>query len=133
MVAEKWREEAMRVLKDMLTVVVSLGLMLAVTAILWHINLTAGSRSLVYIYLLPVALIAAVYNGRLAVLCAAVAIICADLFLQRPLYSLANDNPREYGDLIYFALLSVTAIKFIRVLLRPTAKRVDTRSRYRWG
>jgi Domain of unknown function (DUF4118) len=73
----------------------------------------------IYIYLFPVALIAALYNGRLAVLCAAVAIVCADLFLQEPLYSLANDNPLEYGDLIYFALLAVTAIKFIRVLARP--------------
>ncbi|MFY9840107.1 MAG: DUF4118 domain-containing protein [Xanthobacteraceae bacterium] len=113
----------MRVLKDMLPVVVSLGLMLAVTAILWHISLTAGSRSLVYIYLFPVVLIAALFSGRLALLCATVAIVCADLFLQQPLYSLANDNPREYGDLIYFALLSVTAIKFIRVLARPSPKR----------
>jgi K+-sensing histidine kinase KdpD len=116
----------MRVLKDMLPVVVSLGLMLAVTAILWHINLTAGSRSLVYIYLFPVVLIAALFSGRLALLCATVAIVCADLFLQKPLYSLANDNPREYGDLIYFALLSVTAIKFIRVLVRPTVKTTGT-------
>jgi K+-sensing histidine kinase KdpD len=113
----------MRVLKDMLVVVVSLGLMLAVTAILWHVNLTTtGSRSLVYIYLFPVVLIAALFNGRLALLCATVAIVCADLFLRKPLYSLANDNPREYGDLIYFALLSVTAIKFIRVLARPSPK-----------
>lgn len=113
----------MRVFKGVLPIVVSLGLMLAVTVVLWHINLiTAGSRSLVYIYLFPVVLIAAVYNGRVAVLCAAVAIVCADLFLQEPLYSLANDNPREYGDLIYFALLAATAIKFIRVLARPSPK-----------
>jgi K+-sensing histidine kinase KdpD len=72
----------MRVAKYMLCVVVSLGLMLVVTAILWHINLTtAGSQSLVYIYLIPVILIAAAYNGRVAILCAAVAIVCADLFL----------------------------------------------------
>jgi K+-sensing histidine kinase KdpD len=125
MVARKvcW-EEAMRVFKGVLPVVVTLGLVSAVTAILWHINLTtAGSRGLVYIYLFPVVLIAALYNGRLALLCAAVAIVCADLFLQEPLYSLANDNPREYGDLIYFALLAVTAIKFIGVLARPNTFR----------
>jgi K+-sensing histidine kinase KdpD len=116
----------MRVFKSVLPVIVSLGLILAITAVLWHINLsTASSRSLVYLYLFPVALIAALYNGRLALLCAAVAIICADLFIQKPLYSLANDNPREYGDLIYFALLAVTSIKFIRVLARPTATRTS--------
>ena len=118
----------MRVLKGVYPFAVSLGVMAAVTAILWHINLTtAGSRSLVYVYLFPVALIAAVFNGRLAVLSAAVAIVCADLFLQQPLYSLANDNPLEYGDLVYFALLAATAIKFIRVLVRPSTKSRESR------
>jgi K+-sensing histidine kinase KdpD len=113
----------MRIFKGVLPGVVSLGLILAITAILWHINSSAaGSRNLVYIYLFPVVLIAALYDGRLATLCAAVAIVCADLFLQKPLYSLANDNPLEYGDLIFFALLAVTAIKFIRVLELRTAK-----------
>jgi hypothetical protein len=71
-----------------------------------------------------VVLIAALYNGRLALLCAAVAIVCADLFLQKPLYSLVNDNPLDYGDLVYFALLAVTAIKFVRVLARPRASQL---------
>jgi K+-sensing histidine kinase KdpD len=113
----------MRVLKGMRPIAVSLGLMLAFTVILWLITLsTGGVNRLIYIYLFPVALIAALYNGRVAVLCIAVALVCADLFLQKPLYSLANDNPLEYGDLIFFALLAVTAIKFIRVLELPTAK-----------
>ena len=67
------------------------------------------------------ALIAALYNGRLALLSAAIALMCADYFLQEPLYSLANDDPREYGDLFVFALLAVPAIKFVRVLVRPRA------------
>jgi hypothetical protein len=49
-----------------------------------------------------------------ASLCTAIALVSADYFLQEPLYSFANDNPLEYGDLICFALLAVTAIKFIR-------------------
>lgn len=116
----------MRVLNGMLPIVGSLGLVLAVTAILWQAHLTgAGSDRLVYFYLFPVALIAALHNGRTAVLCTAVALVCADLFLQEPLYSLANDNPLEYGDLIFFALLAVTAIKFIRVLARSATKSPD--------
>jgi K+-sensing histidine kinase KdpD len=83
---------------------------------------TGGSHRLVYFYLFPVALIAALYNGRVAVLCTAIALVCADYFLQEPLYSLANDNPLEYGDLIWFAVLAAIGIKFIRVLVRHRAK-----------
>lgn len=74
------------------------------------------------------ALIAALYNGRVAVLSTAMALVCADYFLQEPLYSLANDNPREYGDLVCFALLAVTAIKFIRELVRPRTSNFQARS-----
>ncbi len=112
----------MRALKGVLPFAVSVGLVLATTAVLWRINSTAaGSYHLVYIYLFPVALIAALYNGRLALLSAAIALICADYFLQKPLYVFGNNNPLEYGDLFVFALLAVTAIKFIRVLVRPRA------------
>ena len=110
----------MRALKDALPIAVSVGLILVVTAILWRLNSTAaGSYHLVYIYLFPVALIAALYNGRLALLGTAVALICADYFLQKPLYVLDNDNPLEYGDLFVFAVLAVTTIKFVRILMRP--------------
>ena len=110
----------MRALKGVLPIAVSVGLILAVTAILSRLELTTGSsHGLIYIYLLPVALIAALYSGRLAILSTAVALFCADYFLQAPLYSLINDNPREYGDLVVFAVLAGTAIKFIRVLVRP--------------
>jgi K+-sensing histidine kinase KdpD len=112
----------MRALNGVLPVVVSIGLILAVTAILWRLNSTAaGSYHLVYFYLFPVALIAALYNGRLALLATALALICADYFLQKPLYIFGNDNPLEYGDLFVFALLAVTTIKFVRVLTRPRA------------
>lgn len=133
MVGRRLEGAQVRVWKGVRPLAVSLGVMAAVTAILWHINLTtAGPRGLIYIYLFPVALIAALFNGRLAGLCAALAMVCADLFLQEPLYSLANDNPVEYGDLICFALLAVTAIKFIRVLARPATKGPDAGSRYGW-
>src|SRR5215467_15054080 len=110
----------MRVVKGLTPIAASLGLMLAVTALLWQITQTAaGSHALVYIYLFPVALIAALYNGRIALLSTAIALVCADYFLQEPLYILGSDNPLEYGDLFVFALLAVTAIKFIQVLLQP--------------
>src|SRR5215469_10254048 len=71
----------MRVLKGALPIAVSVSLIFAATAILWGINSTAsGSHHLVYIYLFPVALIAALYNGRLALLCTGIAVISADYF-----------------------------------------------------
>src|SRR5262249_42934753 len=110
----------MRVVKGMVPIVVSVGLILGVTAVLWQLNVTTGSsHGLIYIYLFPVALIAALHSGRLAVLSTAVALFCADYFLQAPLYDLLNDDPREYGDLFVFAVLAATAIKSVRVLTRP--------------
>jgi K+-sensing histidine kinase KdpD len=119
----------MRVLKGLIPIASSLALLAAVTALLWQLNQTAaGSRALVYLYLFPVALTAALYNGRVALLSTAIALVCADLFLQEPLFSLANDNPREYGDLVCFAVLAATAIKFIRVLMRPRTGKLEARS-----
>ena len=109
----------MRASKGVLPIAVSVGLVLAITAVLWRVNATAaGSHHLVYIYLFPVALIATLYNGRLGLLATAIALICADYFLQKPLYVLGSDNPLEYGDLFVFVLLAVTAIKFICGILR---------------
>jgi K+-sensing histidine kinase KdpD len=120
----------MRALKGVLPVAVSVGLILAVTALLWQLKLTdEGPRRLVYFYLFPVILIAALYNGRLAVLSTVIAILCADYVLQDPLYSLVKDNTREYGDLFVFSVLAVTATKFIRVLVRPhTSLGAESRS-----
>ena len=83
--------------------------------------------------LFGVACFAAVYNGRLALLGTAIALICADYFLQKPLYILGNDNPLEYGDLFVFALLAIPTIKFIRELAQPRPKSLKTGSSYRWG
>jgi K+-sensing histidine kinase KdpD len=110
----------MRALKGVLPIAESMALMMAVTAILWLLKLTTeGHYRLIYIYLFPVTLIAGLYSGRLAVLSLVTALFCADYFLQEPLYSLANNDLLEYGDLFCFALLAITAIKFIRELVRP--------------
>jgi len=110
----------MRALKGVLPIVVSVGVIMAVTALLWQLRLAANSsQHLIYIYLFPVTLIAALYNGRLAVLSTVIALLCADFFLEDRLYSFVDEHRLEYGDLFVFALLAVTAIKFIRLLMRP--------------
>ena len=122
----------MKSLKGVVPIGVSLAMLAAATIILWRLKLTTTSQPhLVYFYLLPVVLIAVLYNGRLALLCAAIAMVLADYYLQDPIYSLANDNPLEYGDLVCFAALAAVAIKCIRVLVRPRAKILDIGSRQR--
>jgi hypothetical protein len=66
----------MRALKGVLPIIVSIGLVLAVTAVLWAVNSTApGSYHFVYFYLFPVVLIAACYNGRLALLATVITLV----------------------------------------------------------
>src|SRR5262249_4851652 len=79
----------------------SLGLMAATTAILFqvHANDEPAPQRLVYFYLLPVVVIAVLYAGRAAMLCAGAAILCADYFLQDPVFSFYT---AEWNDLIWF-------------------------------
>jgi K+-sensing histidine kinase KdpD len=95
-----------------LRVAVSLALVAAVTAILWRIKVTVGgSHQFVYFYLFPVIWVRILYSDGLAALCAAIASVLANYFLQDPLYSLYNENPLEYGDLVCFLVLALLAIK----------------------
>ena len=122
----------MRALKGVVPVATSLALIVAVTAILWQLKLNAAHASgLIYLYLVPLVLISALYNGRTAILCTGVTMVCANYFLQEPMYSFSVDNRLDYGDLFCFALLAAITIKCVRVLMRPRAKGVDARSRYR--
>ena len=120
----------MRVLRGVHPIAASLTLMSAVTVVLWQVKINTTAHHLVYFYLLPIALIAVLYNGRTAVLCAAIALVVADYFLEDPIYSLVDNDLREFGDLVWFALLAVTAIKCVRGLVRPHTKILEARSRY---
>jgi K+-sensing histidine kinase KdpD len=123
----------MRTLKTAFPIAVSIALMLTVTAVLWRLKSNAaGGGALIYIYLLPVALIAA-YNSYLALLCAGLALLCADYFLQDPPFSFSIDSALDYGDLFCFAVLAAITIKLIREILRPRPKVLQARSRYRWS
>ncbi len=110
----------MDVLKRVGATGASVSLIVAVTALLFYLQGTVdGADHLVFFYLLPVILIATVYNGRLAIACAVLAAALADYFLQDPLYSFLNDNPLEYGDLLCFAAMAMMAVKCVRLFLRP--------------
>jgi hypothetical protein len=104
----------------------SFGLMAATTAILFPMHTYANEPAphrLVYFYLLPVVLIAVLYTGPAAMLCAGVAILCADYFLTDPVFSFYT---AEWDDLIWFAVLAAFAIKTTESLLPPSSR--DTAS-----
>lgn len=111
----------MTMLQRAISIAVSLALMAAITAVLFHVHMTqTAPHRLVYLYLPPVILIAILFGSRLALVCAAIAVLCADYFLQDPIYSLYNSNVLEYGDLIWFAALAALSIKTTRKLMpRP--------------
>jgi K+-sensing histidine kinase KdpD len=94
-----------------LRLAVSVALMSAATAILWYMRSAGVGSHHVYLYLLPVILIRILCGIRVATFSVLTAIVLANYFLQAPIYSLYNDNPLEYGDLVCFVILAVTAIK----------------------
>jgi K+-sensing histidine kinase KdpD len=92
--------------------------MAATTAVLFYVHTTqTAPHRLVYFYLLPVILIAVVFSGRLALVCAGIAVLAADYYLQDPIYSFYNSNILEFGDSIWFAILAALSIKTTRMLL----------------
>jgi K+-sensing histidine kinase KdpD len=103
----------------------SFGLMAATTAILFqvHANDEPAPQRLVYLYLLSVVVIAVLYTGRAAMLCAGAAILCADYFLQDPVFSFYT---AEWDDLIWFAVLAAFAIKITGSLLPPSSRDMIT-------
>jgi K+-sensing histidine kinase KdpD len=94
-----------------LRLAVSVALMSAATAILWYIKSAGIGSHHVYLYLLPVILVRIFCGTRLSMFWTAIAIVLGNYFLQDPAYTFYNDNPLEYGDLVCFAILAVTAIK----------------------
>jgi K+-sensing histidine kinase KdpD len=120
--------------KGAMPVIVSVGIVAAVTLPLWYVKLTALTpHHLVYFYLMPIVLIAMLFGDRLAIVSTILAVFCGDYFLQDPLYDLTNSNPLEYGDLLCLAVLAVTAIKTVRELMRPRAAIQEARPRYERG
>ena len=112
-------------LQRIIAIAVSLALMAATTAILFYIHTTqTAPHRLVYFYLLPVIFTAVLFSGRLALVCAGIAVLAADYYLQDPIYSFYNSNMLEFGDSIWFAILAALSIKTTRMLLprRPNKR-----------
>lgn len=112
----------MRLLKRAMPAFVALALVAIITAALFFAkHWVVRPQHLIFFYLLPTALVAALYGTRTAMLCAVTATGCAAFFLYDPIYSFAVATPVEAGELICFAGLAVIGAKCTADLLRPGA------------
>jgi K+-sensing histidine kinase KdpD len=122
----------MSVLKGTLSIVSSLVLVSAVTAVLWYTKTVGiGSHHPIFFYLLPIALVAVLYGSLPALVCAFAATASAAFLFYAPTYSLYVSGRLETGDLVCFLLLAVIAVKCTGELLRPSAKIPLSQSRGR--
>ena len=113
--AKSIRSHQLSILQRATPAAVSVALMAATTAILFQVHdPQAAPQGLVYFYLIPLALIAIFYTSRIAAVSGGMALLCADYFLQDPIYSFYTS---EYDDLILFAALAGLQLKGIQKLI----------------
>jgi Domain of unknown function (DUF4118) len=114
------RGDQLTVSQHSIRLAVSLGLIAATTVILFQVQVNeATPPRLVYFYLLPLIAIVVFYSARAALLCAGVAILCTDYFLEDPLLSFYTS---EWDHLIWFAVLAAVLIRTTEYL-RPAGNR----------
>jgi K+-sensing histidine kinase KdpD len=113
----------MSVVRGAAPVAVALAVVAVLTAILWYAKLAGiGPHHPVFVYLLPIALLALVFGGAPAVLSTIVATLCGAFFLYEPIYSFNIANALEWGDLICFVVLALIGVKCTVELSRPGAR-----------
>jgi K+-sensing histidine kinase KdpD len=112
----------MWILKRIEPVAVALALASLATAVLFVVRQAlGGEQHLIFFYLLPMAIVAACYGGRSAMLCVAAASVCAAYFLYDPIYTFYFSDPADLGELICFTGLALIGAKCTADLLRPPA------------
>ena len=110
----------MRFVKGVAPFVVTLAVVAVTTAVQLYFKFAgAGPHHPIFLYLLPIALVAFLFGSMPATLFAIVAIFCSAFFLYDPIYSFRVANPREFGDLICFMILALMTVKCTVELLRP--------------
>jgi K+-sensing histidine kinase KdpD len=121
----------MWILRGVIWLAMTIAIVSAVTALLWYSKmLGVGPHHPVFVYLLPIALVAVLFGTIPAVLCAVMAIACAAFFLYDPVYSFHVARNLECGDLICFAVLALIAVKCTVELMRPAARFPVAKPRY---
>lgn len=124
-------ENQMRYVKGAVPFAVTIAVVAATTAVLLYFKLVGfGPHHPIFLYLLPIALIAFLFGSMPATLFAIVAILCSAFFLYDPVYSFRLTNPREFGDLICFTILALMTVKCAVELLRPVKIRAPASPRF---
>jgi len=99
---------------------ISVAIVCVLTAILWCSKLeVVGPRDPVFFYLFPLTLIAFRYGPMPAFIGVFLAAACADYFLYEPLYTLDICSRAELGDLCFFVVLAIFAVKAASSLAKP--------------
>jgi K+-sensing histidine kinase KdpD len=110
----------MLVVRGAASAAVALAVVAVVTAILWYArNAGVGPHHPVFVYLLPIALLALVLGSASAMLSIIAATLCGAFFLYEPIYSFNIANTLEWGDLICFVVLGLIGVKCTVELSRP--------------
>jgi K+-sensing histidine kinase KdpD len=121
----------MWIIKGAVPVAVALAVAAVVTAVLWYAKVEGvGPHHPIFVYLLPIAMIAMIYGSLPAMLCTVAATLCAVFFLYDPIYSFSVANALEWGDLICFVGLALIGAKCTVELMRPVAKIPSIKARY---
>ena len=104
----------------------SLVIIIAVTAVLFYFKAGRyGAQHLVFFYLLPTAFVAILYGSVAAMLCAITATVVGAFFLTDPIFSFYMSDPREVGELIFFAGTALIGAKCAADLTHPLEKPRD--------
>jgi K+-sensing histidine kinase KdpD len=107
---------------------VSVAIIAAVTAVLFCFkDAHPHPQHLVFFYLLPTAFVAILYGSVPAMLCAITATVVGAFFLTDPIFSFYMSDPREVGELIFFAGTALIGAKCTADLTHPPEKTADHR------
>ena len=94
-------------------ITVSAVLLLLTTAFVWKIDVPLQQDHLIFIYLVPTALIAIRYGNISAMCVAIVSTFAAAYFLYAPRFSFAVSSPLDILELIFFSLLALLASQVV--------------------
>jgi K+-sensing histidine kinase KdpD len=99
-------------------------MLIAVTAFLWWVRraLPSAIHHPVFFYLLPTALLAALYGVVEGALFAVAAFICSAFLLYDPVYSFYVSSMRALGELFWFLVIALVGVKCVAELRRHSEK-----------
>ena len=116
----------MQSLKHAAPISVSLAIIIAVTGVLFYFkDAQLGPQHLIFFYLLPTAFVAILYGSVVSMLFAITATVVGAFFLTDPIFSFYMSDPREVGELMFFAGTALIGAKCVADLTHPTEKSSD--------